>query len=717
MAIVKRYNLRGMATKIDDLYKEPEFATDTLNVYKDWSGRIIGRNGTLKYLSLTCDDMYYSREKLEHYAFSDVMKKSTDGVTFSNVPSYFSTNSGKINQSIKSQSENSGYVYFSDTELVNPVMKYDGYGLYQAGLPELPVSVSSSGIPTGNGFNVAYTSGATKVYLKMCLYSIGVFGEVYFGPVTSVNVDCNTASLGAVSTNCLVSKNINSVYGSLYDEKTFSDNTSITSIVGSTITFSTVDTNYVAGDFLTVVKSATGEFFQSKIVSVDLTGKTIVVSDDISAYDSIVPSRYGYVVFVSSDNVDFRLYKVTVLTPDNSMTSAYTPTGGGVIIADIFANTSLYPSIDEYFSIEDSRVHPIKCKYLSNFGDLLFSLNLQDEVNSITKSSALPYSICFSSQGEGSSAETFNYSNIITVGTSDEGEITGASVVDNNMIIFKERSTYLLTLSSDGTPGRLIKLSSIVGCVSNKSIVNFEGSVAWVSDKGIYAQAGSKEPQELTAQIENIFTDNPYSLNFTNSRVAIDRFNELLMFYIPHTSDSSLDRVLVFSFKWKEWFWFMSIDGSNGFYHTGSTVYFNNSTQLSRIDNTSNNDVDTIANPDTSVAVNHYYKSGWENLGAAGVEKKFINMLVFSIQNPSAPIAYKDWKVKIFSDYDWNSATSVQCDDEKSFLTTNRRNFVNIDKTACYSRRFTFQNNNASEGFELSGYEFEAQQPQQRIRD
>ena len=90
MAIVKRFNLKGLATKIDDLYKKQEMATDCLNVTKDCSGRIEGRKGVHKIADVSCSDMYYSREKQKHYKFTTTMQESSDGIAFNNISVPFS---------------------------------------------------------------------------------------------------------------------------------------------------------------------------------------------------------------------------------------------------------------------------------------------------------------------------------------------------------------------------------------------------------------------------------------------------------------------------------------------------------------------------------------------------------------------------------------------------------------------------------------------------
>lgn len=759
MAIVKRFNLKGLATKIDDLYKKQEMATDCLNVYKDCSGRIEGRKGVLKFADVTCDDMYYSREKQKHYKFTNVMQESSDGATFSFVNSPFS---GSLNQSIKSFAEMNGDIYFSDTELVDPVMKFNGYEVHQAGVPELfdsDVSITYSGMSTLSG----------DYYLGIAISCSAPNGDKFFGPLYQKKISLSN-NLPVVSIPTIAT--INTARGTKYYDRYWDSVRGHTIVAGViTPTLGGATTNLVAGDYLKIAKISRDA--QYIIKSVDIGYKKIktVAAPVITLEDNTINSadgwvvlndsnlfidlayynrgkefqRYEYVVFLSkTNNQDYRMFS-------NYDMFAKIGVSYGVLSDADLANR---PSIDEYLDVTDSRVQPFKCKYLASYANMMLCLNVLDESSDRLSSAALSYSMFFSSSGEGSSPETFNYSNNIVIGTPDEGTIIGAGVVGNNIAVLKDRATHIITMNQYGDIGRIVKASATVGCASNKAILNYDNMLAWLSDKGVFALSKTGEPEELTEEIENLFTDNPYSLDFSKSRVAIDRFNEMILFYCPHTLVRANDITLSYSYKWKEWYLWKGINALNGFYHTGGTFFFNDGTKSYLINKNNNND-DTC---DSSVllfgdlpaaasnsgkvylvqstfelyksngsawelqsvgksplSVERFYSSAWEHLGEPANEKKFNNLVVFSVQNPE--YSYESWDVRVKSDYDWNTSNEVNIDEVKSFSSSNRRNFVNCDRTACYSRRFTFHNNTLNQGFSLSGYEFEVIMPQQRMRD
>lgn len=697
MAVIKRYNLKGLATKIDDLYKSPDYATDCRNVVKDCSGRIIGRDGLVVSAPvLASTDMYYSPEKQEHYSFNgSTIKKSTDGVNFTDIPKYFT---GSLNNSLKSFSENSGYLFFSDTQAVDEIMKYDGYGIYQAGLPKLDIAAMTS-TTNGDYFGVLYTTGSTQVIVKACMYSIGAFGDIFYGPMSTVKFSSN-GGIPAFSMPTI--KRINEIFLSKYNNRVVVKN-AIVSVINGTITFTdNVSTNYVAGDYLKLV-GPDDQVIYSKIV--EIVAKTIKVEDSISGSYGI-GATYGGTFFASNDG-GLTYYFITSidLTPFVALTDNYSEGGTWVSTGGSFDSILGVPrpTIEEFVNPDNSRVAPIKCKYLTSFSGMLFCANIIDSSSISTQ--ALGYSFAFSLMEEGCSPETFDYSNTVTIGESDEGQIVGISPSSSSIIVLKERATYLVPIGSDGAIGRVVKLSSTVGCSSNKSIGTFDEYSVWLCDRGVYSQSGSSALKELSDPIENIFTDNIYGLDFTKARIARDRFNELVLFYVPKSTGLK-DIIFVYSYKFDEWYLYDSISSTYGFYHDGTSLFCNTGSALNKLSASSKNDL--------GVAIDKYYKSGWEAVGEHSVEKKFNNVLCYSIQYTNK--TYNDWKLTVTAENDWNEAIQYICDDH-IFSTTARRQFFNLDKTAGYSRRLTFRNNELNQGFYLSGYDIEFMQPQQRIRD
>ena len=82
------------------------------------------------------------------------------------------------------------------------------------------------------------------------------------------------------------------------------------------------------------------------------------------------------------------------------------------------------------------------------------------------------------------------FDSILDVASSDGDVLTGFSITEDYVAIFKRRSIYLLTATKDGTPVITPAVRG-VGAVSDLSIVSFSGKSYFLSDSGYFAFNGS----------------------------------------------------------------------------------------------------------------------------------------------------------------------------------------------------------------------------------
>jgi hypothetical protein len=93
-----------------------------------------------------------------------------------------------------------------------------------------------------------------------------------------------------------------------------------------------------------------------------------------------------------------------------------------------------------------------------------------------------------------------------------DGPITGMSVLDDNLVVFRERQTYIVGGDGPGntgtggefSPARLI--SNDIGCTDARSIVRIPAGVMFRSAKGIYLLQGA-EPVYVGAAVEGELAD------------------------------------------------------------------------------------------------------------------------------------------------------------------------------------------------------------------
>ena len=87
--------------------------------------------------------------------------------------------------------------------------------------------------------------------------------------------------------------------------------------------------------------------------------------------------------------------------------------------------------------------------------------------------------------------EAVKPSDVVIIGNNVADPLTGFALAGDFALIFKERSTYMLTQDKEGKP-IITPISTSVGAVSDKAAVGFEGKVFFVSESGLYAFDGSK---------------------------------------------------------------------------------------------------------------------------------------------------------------------------------------------------------------------------------
>ena len=99
--------------------------------------------------------------------------------------------------------------------------------------------------------------------------------------------------------------------------------------------------------------------------------------------------------------------------------------------------------------------------------------------------STLAYS---NDQGGKEGVATDNY---VEISSHDADKLTGFSISQDYVLIFKRRSFYMLTHDKAEIP-ILTPVSSGVGAVSDKAIISFEGTAYWISERGFYSYDGAK---------------------------------------------------------------------------------------------------------------------------------------------------------------------------------------------------------------------------------
>lgn len=95
------------------------------------------------------------------------------------------------------------------------------------------------------------------------------------------------------------------------------------------------------------------------------------------------------------------------------------------------------------------------------------------------------------------------------VGDDDSEIITGMTTYRGNLIIFKERSIYVVTGDPGANNFNVINLSNSIGCVSHRTIREVGNYLLWFGDEGVYLWSGDATPIIISEYVEPLIERMP----------------------------------------------------------------------------------------------------------------------------------------------------------------------------------------------------------------
>jgi hypothetical protein len=142
--------------------------------------------------------------------------------------------------------------------------------------------------------------------------------------------------------------------------------------------------------------------------------------------------------------------------------------------------------------------------------------------------------------------ESFDPENTEPVGAEDGQKITGIAVYSDVLLIFKNRSVWVLSgLSPDSW--RLRLLFNDYGCAAHRSIVTAGGSIYWWSEKGPVKWDGQGQPTAIGTLLLGDISVNPLYLSLVQGTEDVN--NQLVMWTYPEATQTRCTRLLPFSYK------------------------------------------------------------------------------------------------------------------------------------------------------------------------
>lgn len=246
MASLKIFALGGLDKKSNDLTRQPDKATDVLNMEYNTQSTLKKRNGYASVSNIVCDDMIYYSSKDEKLFFTansaDVYIKSA----LSNKTLAMPFNIG--NTVSVSSCENTTNMYFVNGDYSLPVMKYDGSNIYRAGLPTPRITNDNPPTLTGAG------AGRTRIFYSFKdINGLTIFSPYYDfntliggGDTLTVNTlktDLTCQQNGFLNRYCWMNNTI-----SFFIDPTVSSTAFPLSSLDRTRLMPVKRSNYIAGD-------------------------------------------------------------------------------------------------------------------------------------------------------------------------------------------------------------------------------------------------------------------------------------------------------------------------------------------------------------------------------------------------------------------------------------------------------------------------------------
>jgi len=239
--------------------------------------------------------------------------------------------------------------------------------------------------------------------------------------------------------------------------------------------------------------------------------------------------------------------------------------------------------------------------------------------------------------------------NSFSVESDDGGVITALAQSSDSLIIFREKSVYLMVgdLARDTISVTQIS-SGGIGCKSHKTVVPINGVLFFLGDRGVYTMVGAGIPKLISGPVTKSLTTkriiDEEILRFTRA-VAIHHVQDKqYILYIPaeetlsgelYANSSSLN--LVYSYDRDSWAKWTGVNASTGLAYADDKLWF--SSREVRSDDLAvnlrvwrqHNDGEVHDYADQLDTVDFEYGTGWESAGSPVTAKKFLRLKLYSL--------------------------------------------------------------------------------------
>lgn len=167
-----------------------------------------------------------------------------------------------------------------------------------------------------------------------------------------------------------------------------------------------------------------------------------------------------------------------------------------------------------------------------------------------------PSNVQFSNLGQPEQLEALHFFEIRT----NDGDRIYAQKAFNNQILFMKEHSFHVLVGSDPTNFQLVQISGQYGCISKRTVVEYNQKLLWLDRKGILEYNGAAFDIISTQEVEPMFRRMNLSAAKENACAVHHVYRNQIWWGIPIDGSTVNNITIVFDYASKQWTFF---DGFN----------------------------------------------------------------------------------------------------------------------------------------------------------
>lgn len=305
---------------------------------------------------------------------------------------------------------------------------------------------------------------------------------------------------------------------------------------------------------------------------------------------------------------------------------------------------------------------PPQTKYVTTFNNSLVLGNEKTDPNKVSYS-------------EPDEPTNFPVLNNFLTESNDGGVITALSQSNETLVIFRERSIFLMSGDFSRDRINVTNLSNGgIGCIAHSSIKDINGVLFFLGERGVYAMAGAGLPKLISNPVIKTLTTKKSlaaeKLVFERALATHHIQDKQYILYLPaesteggniYSNENSI--CLVYDYVQDNWTEWENIHFSTGVTYINERLWFS-SREFRTADSVvkyrvwrQHNDNALHDYGDQLDPIEFKYGSGWESVGNPSIAKKFLRAKLHSYTDLDNPIPITDFTVNASTEIDYKEHT------------------------------------------------------------